>query len=572
MKRLVLLLAVLSLPAAAWAQTSAIPANISYQGRVTDVNGNAIGDPTPVNREIIFRIYDNAVTGNRLYSEKQTVTIAKGEFSVLIGGGTPVNGETNAGTLAAIFTAKDRYLGITVDDGTAAVDPEISPRQQLVSTPFAFRATVAESVLGLSILTAMLANDAVTSVQLADSAVTNAKLVANSVTTAKLADASITEAKIAGGSVTSAKIADGTIATVDFADGAVTTAKLGSDVGKWTVSGANIWRGSNVGIATASPTALLSLGGNPVNSKILVMDDGNAGNNMGFGSQANQFRFHVGNSAARFSFLDAPGGNEVFTVQGGGNVGLGVTNPVHQLTVFNTLHPRMSFQQNASGTSNTDGFHVGAHATSSYLWNYEATALQFGTSGIERVRIEADGRMGFNGTGDGNMAFTMRSMAQQYILTLMDRNGAWAFSFLEDGTPLKKGGGTGWGSTSDRRLKKNINSLSGSLERLLQLRSVNFEYKDEQYGKGPQTGFVAQEVQKVFPDWVKEGPGGFLIVAAAGFESHTIQAFRELRAEKDAQIAALQAELKELKSEGAQRLDALERRMNAATITANSPR
>jgi hypothetical protein len=43
-----------------------------------------------------------------------------------------------------VFNGTLRYLGVTVDDGSTAVDNEISPRQQIVSTAFAFRAKYAE--------------------------------------------------------------------------------------------------------------------------------------------------------------------------------------------------------------------------------------------------------------------------------------------------------------------------------------------------------------------------------------------------------------------------------------------
>lgn len=576
MKRLVLLLAVLSLPAAAFAAASTIPLNISYQGRVSDAGGNLIGDPTPVNRVITFRIWNHATdaaAGNRLYSEQQTVTIAKGEFSVLIGLGTAVSGEAKP-ALDTVFTGLDRFLGITVDDGTTTVDPEISPRQQLVSAPFAFRAKVAEAVLGQSVDSTMLANNAVTTVQLADAAVTNAKLVASSVDTTKLANVSVTNAKIADGSVNSIKIADGTIATADIAAGAVTQAKLGSDVGFWSTSLGNVYRGTgNVGINTGWPAALLSVGGNLLNSKILVMDDGNAGNNMGFGSQSNQFRFHVGNSAARFSFLNEPGASaELVTFTGAGKVGIGISGPVNPLQVHTaTTDSRMSFTHSATGSSSGDGLVVGIDTIGAFVWNHEALPLQLGTSNAQRLRIEADGRMGFNGTNSATTIGYSFKSSGEYLMVLYDRFNVWSYSFHEAGSAVKPGGGS-WGNSSDVRLKKNIADLSGSLDRLLRLRSVTYDYKDERYGKGRHTGFIAQEVREIFPDWVTVERDGFLAVGTKGFEAQAVEAFRELRAEKDAQIAALQAQVKELKGETAQRLDALERRMNAATITANSPR
>jgi len=147
--------------ARAQTSTSAVPNLIAYQGRVSNSSGTLVGAGTPVNRQVIFRIWghqSNSTVGDLLYSEQQTVTISEGEFSVLIGQGSAVSGtplgysETAKGpstvTLAStnVFGGALRYLGVTIDDGTTAADPEISPRQQLVTSAYAMRAKYAESV------------------------------------------------------------------------------------------------------------------------------------------------------------------------------------------------------------------------------------------------------------------------------------------------------------------------------------------------------------------------------------------------------------------------------------------
>ncbi|NQX02505.1 tail fiber domain-containing protein, partial [bacterium] len=161
MKRIVSLLATLCLFQSSHAAT-AVPDAISYQGRALTATGTLMGAGTPVNRTVIFRIWDhpsNSLTANLIYSEQQVVTIAEGEFSVLVGtgaatAGTPLSySETSKGpeALPAVkisdaFGGISRYLGVTIDDGTTAVDNEISPRQQIVSGAFALRSKFAESI------------------------------------------------------------------------------------------------------------------------------------------------------------------------------------------------------------------------------------------------------------------------------------------------------------------------------------------------------------------------------------------------------------------------------------------
>jgi hypothetical protein len=71
---------------------------------------------------------------------------------------------------------------------------------------------------------------------------------------------------------------------------------------------------------------------------------------------------------------------------------------------------------------------------------------------------------------------------------------------------------------SDERLKQNIESLDGSLDIILALNPVSFEWKegiDEnngiRYVAGRQVGLIAQEVQEILPGLVKE-KNGFLTV------------------------------------------------------------
>ena len=162
------LLALVAGPGAA--QTTAVPGFISYQGRVVDAAGANVGAGTPVNRTVIFRIWDSPSstnTANLIYSEAQTVTVSEGEFSVLVGQGvantTQTYGYIETGKkladIGSAFGGSTRYLGVTVAATTtiATTDNEITPRQQIVSTAFAMRAKYAEQVgsNGIAALTAL---------------------------------------------------------------------------------------------------------------------------------------------------------------------------------------------------------------------------------------------------------------------------------------------------------------------------------------------------------------------------------------------------------------------------------
>ena len=244
MKCHLLLITTLLALALADVSQAVVPTLISYQGHVSNGTGTEIGaSPTPVNRTVTFRFWNHATAAanaNRLYAESAVVTINNGDFSVLIGQGTPTAESTvhaNLANAGELFNGSDVYLGITVDDGNAGTtDVEISPRQRIVSSAFAFRAKVAESVDSGAISNAMLANNAVNSVQVVNGAIGTSKIAAQAVTGALIAngtiisgnlqDNAVTTDKITADAVTGAKILDGTIGSADLAANSVGSLQL----------------------------------------------------------------------------------------------------------------------------------------------------------------------------------------------------------------------------------------------------------------------------------------------------------------------------------------------------------
>lgn len=128
--------------------------------------------------------------------------------------------------------------------------------------------------------------------------------------------------------------------------------------------------------------------------------------------------------------------------------------------------------------------------------------------------------------------------------------------------PIKPTAG-GFAAASDARLKHDVQDMHAVLDRLLALRGVQFRYREDApdgfFAPGLLTGFIAQEVEAVFPDWVSEHPSGYKLVAPKGFDALVVEALRELRIEKDVQIEALRAHNATLEA----RLAALERAMAA---------
>ncbi len=102
--------------------------------------------------------------------------------------------------------------------------------------------------------------------------------------------------------------------------------------------------------------------------------------------------------------------------------------------------------------------------------------------------------------------------------------------------------------SSDQRLKTNIQSLDASdtLALIDQLNPVAFNWIDPDQGSGPQVGFIAQDVQKIFPELVSTTsataltPGGTLGLNYIGLISPIVSAIQALSGEVQSLISEVQ--------------------------------
>ncbi len=67
-----------------------------------------------------------------------------------------------------------------------------------------------------------------------------------------------------------------------------------------------------------------------------------------------------------------------------------------------------------------------------------------------------------------------------------------------------------WSSVSDLKFKKNIQPMTNSLSKILKLEPKTFEMRTEEYeimnfNEGKQFGFIAQDLQQIFPELVTHG-------------------------------------------------------------------
>ena len=127
-------------------------------------------------------------------------------------------------------------------------------------------------------------------------------------------------------------------------------------------------------------------------------------------------------------------------------------------------------------------------------------------------------------------------------------SGAWAFR-LPNGTEPYKINANGTVTTSDRRLKKDITTITGAVDTVKQLIGRSFTWKE---GDTKSFGIIAQEVETILPEIIstqtviegEENDDPYKMVNYAAFTGHFIEAIKELATK----IEALETEVATLKA------------------------
>jgi len=137
-----------------------------------------------------------------------------------------------------------------------------------------------------------------------------------------------------------------------------------------------------------------------------------------------------------------------------------------------------------------------------------------------------------------------------FIVGNGDGNAARSNAFVvrKDGTAVLAGTLT---QNSDARLKTNITPLVNAMSLLAAINGYSYNWKDQYRDQQTQIGVLAQEVQKVFPELVKEDEKGVLSVNYNGFVPVLINAMKEQHSvlkTKEQQIDELKERLEKLET------------------------
>jgi len=142
---------------------------------------------------------------------------------------------------------------------------------------------------------------------------------------------------------------------------------------------------------------------------------------------------------------------------------------------------------------------------------------------------------------DGNGRLGIATSSVSYTLTV-------------NGQPAANGY-TAFTNYSDARLKKNVSEVESSLDKILELRPVEYQYNDtylKLYNDSTSAdrvhkGFIAQEIQQVFPEMVGsvEVDGTeYLDLNLSNLQVYMVKAMQEMKALMDSKDERLDTQQK----------------------------
>jgi hypothetical protein len=249
------------------------------------------------------------------------------------------------------------------------------------------------------------------------------------------------------------------------------------------------------------------------------------------------------------------------------NSGFGaVALQVNSTGASNSAFGGYALYLNSSGSYNT-ALGQAALQNNTTASNNTAVGYQAGysiTTGINNLCIGAGSGNGLV-AGQSNIYIGMAGYASstgsglnnEMVITTSNSTGKGTntgFINPNGGGVYQGNNSTLWSVTSDQRLKKNIVDHTEGLDKIVQLRVRNYEYRlpeevtelEPQNAidiKGVQLGLIAQELAEVLPDCVKTESTGVMSVDATNITWHMINAIKDLKALNDsltARIATLE--------------------------------
>ena len=180
------------------------------------------------------------------------------------------------------------------------------------------------------------------------------------------------------------------------------------------------------------------------------------------------------------------------------------------------------------GTVRTDTLTVDENATITGNLTVSGTFTDSGSGTQTAARAALSGGTGITyNSSTGVIDCDINTPAEVGLGSLSSNGNSLSGNFSVSGAITASGNITAF---SDARLKENVETIEGALDKVSQMRGVMYD-KDGERG----TGVIAQEMQQVMPEVVMDsGRGDYLSVAYGNIVGVLIESIKELKAEIEA--------------------------------------
>ena len=350
-------------------------------------------------------------------------------------------------------------------------------------------------------------------------------------------------------------------------------------------------KAGNVGIGTDIPSQKLSIATNALtsNPEYIEFQDFGSGSSWAIGMDFGGIQWHTGDGTGIGAHLIAQ-----IKAQNERNGAAAAGALVFSTAPYNTVMSERMRIKSDGNILIADTRKIEFYNTSQYIYanstndltlasgddiNFQSNYIRFFNAGVEGSRISAttaswvangsNGTLGVNRVPSGS--YNLEILGSTYSSGSI-RSGSWfqgtsatntLYSSTALGTYLQSPGNSGtagtiyfrngsgtvsanifsgtitaagdviaYGSPSDKRLKENIKPIKSALDKVRKLQGVTFDWKEKGITNLKEDiGFIAQDVQKVIPELVRENEDGMLSMRHQGIAPILLEAIKELKAE-----------------------------------------
>jgi len=351
------------------------------------------------------------------------------------------------------------------------------------------------------------------------------------------------------------------------ADGSVGTAKLASGI---AISASTGTFSGNVGIGTTTPDHTLVVRRTDGTSKILELSTGDSTATMNFSRDGNPTAFikmledgSSGTGALIFGTGSSASPAERMRLTSAGNVGIGTTNPsciLHASAGSNSSGLIDVARFKNKGTSPNDGARIQLTAGGSTSGAgigclgdaLNSAHLVFHAGGnTERMRLTSAGNfhVGCTATPSSSVSGFMFSSDQFYTSAGNTTNTNTQIRFINGnglvGSVTVSGSSTSFNTSSDYRIKENVDYTWDATARLKQLKPARFNFIADDTNTLVD-GFLAHEVSSIVPEAItgtkdKVDDNGDAVMQSID-QSKLVPLLVKTIQELEARITALEAE------------------------------